>query len=118
MILWVNEAEVSEEVIAERIQLQAVLKRTFRVSANASLVHRRRKGYIKTVRRYGLRALVRYVGGVLHMLRGLTMWATPGKSAAGQKKILYGLKHLCAATGFLVGFTHWQPSPYKVIDGH
>ncbi|MBL0320024.1 MAG: glycosyltransferase family 2 protein [Alphaproteobacteria bacterium] len=117
-IRWVDDAEVHETVIAERLDLGWILRRHLRVASNACTVHRKRKGLLKTLRRYGIKSLLRLCYGSLVLVIVVWFIHIPYVRQFLLVHAFTATKHLASAIGYLAGFTPWKPQPYKVVDGY
>jgi succinoglycan biosynthesis protein ExoM len=115
VIRWVGEASVREVVTAERLTMAWQANRALRVAANASSLHSRRFGHLKSIGRYGPKSLSRILGGLVTMSAAVPVRLA--SKAAAQRIFFQGLKQASSGIGGIAPFFNFKPQPYIRVDG-
>lgn len=110
-IRWVDDAFVDEVVTPTRLSLRWQLMRALRVAANASVIHRKRRGGLSAWQRYAPKSLSRMVFGIVILpLGGLLV---PFNARTGQRYLFKAGKSFASGVGGIMGLLQVSPQPYR-----
>jgi succinoglycan biosynthesis protein ExoM len=116
-IVYVNDAQVLEPVIENRLMLSWRLKRQFRSSANRVYTSYKLNGLLRTVVRGAGEILSRFVAGLLRFIT-LPFCLVSGGLMGLKYAWYHCLRHFAKAFGTLSGLFGIQPRPYWETDGY
>lgn len=115
VIRWVGEASVREVVTAERLTMMWQANRALRVAANATSLHTRRFGHLKSIGRYGPKSLSRILAGIVKMSAAVPVRLA--SKVVAQRIFFQGLKQAASGFGGIASFFNFKPQPYLRVDG-
>lgn len=110
-IAWVDDACVREVVTSTRLTVRWQLTRALRVAANASVIHKKRRGSWRAWQRYAPKSFGRVASGAVLVPLGAML--VPLNSKSGRRLLFKGGAKVSSGVGGIFGLLNVAPQPYR-----